>query len=229
MANHGAYYPPVVPEPAQREPDNPQLYLPPLPNVTAERRAELHAATIASLARVRPFGLGDNLPNYQRWLEESDVYRKLIFETVNIPPFVGHVVIDPRAAAVIYFYSTGRVLATGITTPDLDIALCCAEFLMPVINRGLFCDMAESRRILVSSVQALMRNERKLRQELRNIGEARRAAITSEAGDINQSCIADLWGRMPANCPFGADNPIPADIPFTIEEAARMTPQEAMI
>jgi hypothetical protein len=85
-----------------REPDNPDRHLPPLPDATAERRAELHAIT-----RVRPFGIGDNPQNYQIWFEESDVYRKIIFETVDIAPFVGHVNMDPRAAAaIIYFVAT---------------------------------------------------------------------------------------------------------------------------
>jgi hypothetical protein len=98
-----------------------------------------------------------------------------------------------------------------------------------MVNQDLFCDRVESRRILVGAVQALMQNERKLRQELRNIGETWRTAIASDNGDINNSLIAEMWGRNPENCPFGDENPVPADIPFSVEEAERMTPQEAMI
>lgn len=87
------------------------------------------------LRHLRCFGLGDNATNYQRWLEESPVYRKLIFDKLNIPPFIGPVVIEPKAAAIVYFYSIGRLLDQRLDIPGMRRALACAEFLMPMINR----------------------------------------------------------------------------------------------
>jgi hypothetical protein len=93
-------------------------------NVRANRSRGIYL-TPAYVSQITPFGIGDNLPNYTRWLHVSEMYRQLIFERINIPPFVGPVVIDPRAAAVTYFYAIGRMLSLHDETQGLDIALEC--------------------------------------------------------------------------------------------------------
>uniref|UniRef100_A0AAT9JPY5 Nucleocapsid protein n=1 Tax=Nasutitermes takasagoensis chuvirus 1 TaxID=3133479 RepID=A0AAT9JPY5_9VIRU len=181
-----------------------------------------------ALHQLRCFGIGDNRTNYQRWLEESPVYRKLIFEKVNIPPFTGPIVIDPRAAAAVYFYSIGRLLDQKLDLPGLRRALACAEFLMPMINEALIVPEQEAQAILVSSVRALLRNSRKMNQEIRNLAVLWTAATTIQE-DENAYPLEGLWDNDDTICPFGPHNPLPDTLDMTEDRLARITPREAMI
>jgi hypothetical protein len=200
------------------------FYYPPIVSPVGERGRD---ESEPSLPGLRLFGLGDNAANYRRWFQ-PEVYQKLIFENINIPPFVGHAT-DPRASAVIYFYSIGRLLATNTTTPGLETALCCAELLLPMINSSLLCSQYESRQILLQSVKALMVNARRLNREIRGINNVWLISIQSEDGDLNHSDLARHWNQDPDRCPFVHGREVPEGIPLTKQRADRMTPEEAMV
>jgi hypothetical protein len=52
----------------------------------------------------------------------------LILEHVNIHPFVGNVIVDPRPAAAIHFYVTGRLLEQHVDVAGLQGALTGAPY-----------------------------------------------------------------------------------------------------
>jgi hypothetical protein len=188
------------------------------------------AATAAGIAtrNLRPYGIGDNTANYRRWLEGSAVYRELIFQHVNITPFVGPVVIDPRAAAAIYFYSNGRLLDQAMNIPGLETVLTCAEFLMPLINNRFLTPEIESRRILARAVQALLRNPRRIGQEIRNVAICWGNAVAPQA-EAGHYPLADLWGQVAEQSPFAAHGGTPKGFPPEEGRIVTLTPEEAMI
>jgi hypothetical protein len=168
LSNH-TYIPLRLATEAESGTESVLTYLPVTEGESEEDRQRRVTACQQELNSLHAVGLGDNLVNYHRWLEEALAYRKLIFEHVNIPPFIGKVVIDPRAAAVIHFYVIGRLIDQRIDVTGLQGALTCAEFLMPMINTGILVPEQLSRNILVRSVQALLKNPRRVAQEIRNV------------------------------------------------------------
>jgi hypothetical protein len=99
MANNG-YYPPVVPPAGQNVRRPVAEFFRVEDDCDEEEQLRNNAMAQQAIRRVRPYGVGDNVPNYTRWLHVSEAYRQLIFENLHIAPFSGPIVTDPRAAAI---------------------------------------------------------------------------------------------------------------------------------
>jgi hypothetical protein len=112
--------------------------------------------------------------------------------------------------------------------PGLRRALACAEFLMPMINQQLLAPVLEARAILVQAVRALLRNTRKLNQEVRNLEVLWTTAITVRDGGT-RCPLEGLWGDRDDRNPFGEQNPLPGTLSMEEERILQITPEEAMI
>lgn len=173
--------------------------------------------------RVRSWGIGDNAINYQRWMAVSPFYTKLIMENVNIQPFGGGFVTDPRAPAICTIYAYGRALVCNMEDVGCQEILACAEFLMPMINQQLLVPEADARVILVEAVQALLRAPRTILTFARSTPTAWQIAIDDDTRGVRQ--LGHLCDGGAVNVfPAGFPQIFPPDEPFIIQ----LTPEQAM-
>jgi hypothetical protein len=109
MARPQLYPTPIVTARAQNIREEVTPYARIFAGYTQAQQANATARQEESVAGLRGFGIGDNAVNYHRWLEESAIYRELIFEALRIAPFIGPDFVDSKAAAITCFYSIGRM------------------------------------------------------------------------------------------------------------------------
>jgi hypothetical protein len=213
---------------AQRGREQIEQYIVPYKGETEEAFQIRRLETTRRLQSLRPFGIGDNATNYTRWLDVAPIYKKLIFENLAIPPFMGSNITDGRAPAAIYLYSIGRAMQLKTDLTEVPFVLGCAEYLLPKINTTLLASQRESRQIVVEAVKNLLPNRRRLNQELRNYESAWTNAIT-ENPQTHTIPLAALWEDDETRNPFNAHHPVPENLNMPIERLNTITPEEAVV